>query len=285
MRIASATLIGVLCFQVETAHAQQSQYPTLEDFNNILTACAAGASISLTGEMKGNFESVYKDKVVDAPKGVVVITSTDFLKLLPEKDRLEGFRLYQACFVGIINGTIAKSASEIWSDEVGGPGGAIFSPLTCQGDELLVGIFGKSGPAPFVFSMGPICATAQFNSTHRPISISQRDRDGDEIGSNQGAPFRLRCPANMVAIGYDFDSAVVNTNFGLHEYLVVPLKLRCSNVPITNIPSLSTVAQPGERQGNASHKPFQCPNGSIVYGIRGRAGQFIDAVSLGCRHL
>jgi tetratricopeptide (TPR) repeat protein len=112
MRITSATLIGLLCFQVETAHAQQSQYPTLEDFNNILTACAAGASISLTGEMKGNFESVYKDKVVDAPRGAVVITSADFLKLLPEKDRLEGFRLYQACFVGIIKGTITKSASE-----------------------------------------------------------------------------------------------------------------------------------------------------------------------------
>jgi hypothetical protein len=29
--------------------------------------------------MKDNFESVYKDKVVDAPKGVV-ITSADFLK-------------------------------------------------------------------------------------------------------------------------------------------------------------------------------------------------------------
>jgi hypothetical protein len=110
MRITSATLIALLFFQVEIAHAQQSQYPSLEDFNNTLTACAAGASISLNGEMKGNFESIYKDKVVDAPKGVTIITSADFLKLLPEKDRLEGFRLYQACFVGIINGTVTKAS-------------------------------------------------------------------------------------------------------------------------------------------------------------------------------
>jgi hypothetical protein len=118
MKLALPVLVGLVSFHTNIAYAQQNQYPTLEDFNNILTACAARASISLTGEMKGNFESIYKDKVVDAQKGVTVITSADFLKLLPEKDRLEGFKLYQSCFVGIINGTITKSSSKPQSNNI-----------------------------------------------------------------------------------------------------------------------------------------------------------------------
>jgi hypothetical protein len=149
---------------------------------------------------------------------------------------------------------------------------------------LLVGLFGKTG-TPFIFTMGPICATAQFNWRHRLIAVAPTARDSEEVGSNQGNRFHLRCPANMVVIGYDFDSAVVNTNFWPHEYLVPPLQLRCAQVPISNSAPPRSVGQPDERQGNASHKPFQCPDGSAAHGIGGRAGQFIDAVSLGCPHL
>jgi hypothetical protein len=116
-KITSATLVGLLCLQVEIARGQQRQYPTLEEFNNTLTLCAAGASISLTGEIKGNFESVYKDKVVGA-KGATLITSADFLKSLPEKDRLEGLKLYQTCAVGIITGKITKSSPKPESNNI-----------------------------------------------------------------------------------------------------------------------------------------------------------------------
>lgn len=109
MRSKCATLVGLLCLHVTTASAQSKPPSTLEEFNNILTVCAAGANISLTGEIKGNFESVYKDKVVDA-KGATFITSADFLKSIPEKDRLEGFRLYQACVAGILAGSITTSS-------------------------------------------------------------------------------------------------------------------------------------------------------------------------------
>ncbi|MDX3965517.1 MAG: hypothetical protein QHD01_02820 [Bradyrhizobium sp.] len=122
MKVAAATMAGLVWLQLGAAEAQTAQYPTLEEFNNVLTVCAAGAHISLTGEIRGNFESVYKDKVVDA-KGAAFITSTDFLKSLPEKDRLEGFKLYQTCVVGIMSGTITKASPRPQTNNVDLPNG------------------------------------------------------------------------------------------------------------------------------------------------------------------
>jgi hypothetical protein len=173
--------------------------------------------------------------------------------------------------------------SQVWSKEVGGPGGTDFGPLACTDSELLVGLFGKTDQGPVIFSMGPICAKAQFNWRHQPVSISQISRKGDDTGSNQGTPFELSCSANMFIVGYDLDSAEMGTNAGVHEYLVKPLKLRCLSVPVAENSPPNSVAQSDAPQGNASHKPFQCPAGSAAYAIKGKSGQFIDAVSLGCQ--
>jgi hypothetical protein len=179
----------------------------------------------------------------------------------------------------------APGPAETWSDEVGGPGGAVFSPITCGPDELLVGVHGKTGDGPFIFSIGPVCATFRVDWKHQITSISQARRKGDEIGSNQGDPFEFTCPSNMVAIGAELDSAVINTNFGPHEYLVVPLNLRCSSVLSSDNPTWTTVIGAGKRLTHASRKPFTCPRGSAAFGIKGRAGQFVDAASLGCRRV
>jgi hypothetical protein len=109
MKFAFTAIVGLFYFQINTACAQQGQYPTLEDFNNILTLCAAGSSISLTGEIKGNFESVYKDKVVDA-KGAKLVTAADFLNSLPEKDRLAGLQLFHTCVLNILTGKLSVAA-------------------------------------------------------------------------------------------------------------------------------------------------------------------------------
>jgi hypothetical protein len=109
MRLALIALLGLLWCQTDAAYAQRSQYPTLEEANTILTTCAAGSRISLTGEIKGNFESVYKDKVVDA-KGATLITAADFLNSLPEKDRLAGFQIYQTCILGILTGKLTAAS-------------------------------------------------------------------------------------------------------------------------------------------------------------------------------
>ena len=175
--------------------------------------------------------------------------------------------------------------NETWSDEAGGTGGSAFSEIKCQDSEVLVGLFGRVGEEPFVFSIGPICAMAQIDWWHRVFSVSHEARKAEDIGGTKGDPFELKCPPDALAVGYDLDSAVVETNFGAHEFLVKPLKLRCSGIPTGNNNSWSAVAGTGVRQPNASHKPFACPTGSVAFGIKGRAGQFVDALSLGCRRL
>ncbi len=175
------------------------------------------------------------------------------------------------------------STSLSWSNEVGGPGGTEFGTTTCRADELLVGLAGRADNT-FVYSVGPICAPGSFNAKHQLTFVSEATRNGEQAGSDRGTEFSLKCPIGMFVIGYQFDSAVIGTNFGPHEYLTSPLRLRCSAVSADNRAS-TVVAMPGAAQTNASHKSFLCDDGSGAFGIKGRAGQFVDAIRLGCRSI
>lgn len=203
-----------------------------------------------------------------------------------------------ACSIGFaFSWCPPPSPAEAWSDESGGPGGTAFSPITCRSDEVLVGLYGKTGRGglgPFILSLGPICAVARFDWRKRLASISgdlrKVDEAGrvDEVGPALSEPFELTCPPQMAVIGSELNSAIVTVNsvpHGLvaHEYLVTPLGLRCSTALSSDNTSWKTVTGAGERLSNASRKPFVCPSGSVGFGIRGRAGQFVDAVRLGCR--
>jgi hypothetical protein len=151
-------------------------------------------------------------------------------------------------------------------------------------DQVLVGLYGKANIGPFIYSIAPICAAVLYNQRHQIASLSADLSKGDEVGSGQGDPFELKCPSNMLVIGSEWDSAIVNTNFGAHDYLVAPLRLRCASVlSSADASPIKTISEAGERQTSASAKPFSCPDGSAAFGIGGRAGQFIDALSLGCR--
>ncbi len=190
------------------------------------------------------------------------------------------------CNIGVLfSWCQPASSAETWSEEVGGKGGTPFGSVMCRASETLVGFYGRVGTGPVIFSIGPICATAQFNWKYQVTSISQTVRRGDEAGSNQGDPFELTCPSNMVAIGFDLGSAIISTNFGPQEYLVVPLSLRCSGALTFDNPSWTAITGTGERPYNTSRRPFLCPVGNAACGIKGRAGQFIDAISLGCRRV
>lgn len=178
---------------------------------------------------------------------------------------------------------------DTWSVEVGGPGGSTFGPITCRGGQALIGLFGKAigqNIGPFIFSVGPVCAPAQFNSGYRITTLSANAlRKGDTAGSDQGDPFELMCPLGTVVIGFEMESAALRMNDGNnHEYLVAPLTLRCSSVLSSADPaSIKTVTGVGKHLPIASGKAFYCPDGTAAYGINGRAGQFVDALSVGCR--
>lgn len=179
-------------------------------------------------------------------------------------------------------------AADTWSSDVGGAGGSQFDPITCRAGQALVGLFGKaSSNDPFVSSLGPICAPAQIDRRQHPALVSvDAVSKGDEVGSSEGVSFELRCPPNSVVIGSELNSDILDLRlgFGLQTYLVAPLVLKCSSVLSSDDESkITKVSGSGERRPSASKKPFSCPDGLAVFGIRGRNQAYIDAVALGCR--
>lgn len=191
-----------------------------------------------------------------------------------------------ACSIGLpVSWCEPPSIADTWSIEVGGPGGDAFDPITCRPGQVLVGLYGKADPAPYIYSIGPICAAVRFDRKHQLAVLSvEAPSKVDDAGSSHGDPFELKCPANMLVIGSELDSAIVNINNSeSHSYLVRPLTLKCSGVLSSADASSIKVSSVGERFPFASRKPFSCPDGSAVFGIKGRVGAFIDALSLGCR--
>jgi hypothetical protein len=108
-------------------------------------------------------------------------------------------------------------------------------------------------------------------------------------GTKSGNPFELMCPAGTVAIGATAQSAALGVRdpdgqYSRHDYLVVPLMLKCSSVlNAADASAIKTVKGAGDSPGNASQTPFDCPDGSVAFGVKGRSGDFIDALALGCR--
>lgn len=182
---------------------------------------------------------------------------------------------------------------ETWSDLLGGPGGNPFGPLTCRPGEALIGLYGTmigQTIGPFVFAVGPVCAPAQFSWRHRLTSLSSDARTKIEAaGTLFGNPFELTCPAGSVVIGVTARSAALGVRdpsgqLSRHDYLVVPLALKCSGIlNPADASAIQTVTSAGESPGNASRKPFDCPKGNVAFGIKGKSGDFIDAIALGCR--
>lgn len=60
-----------------------------------ISTCAAGANLDISSDLKGSLKDILSGQGAD---GVAkVSTQTEWLKLFPEKDRLEAARLYHAC--------------------------------------------------------------------------------------------------------------------------------------------------------------------------------------------
>ncbi len=88
--------------------------PTTEQFQSLLTTCAAGANIQIDGELRGSIAEVYEGaKSTTEGRSFKFLTVAEFLKVLPEKDRLAGFKLYNNCILEIMNGKKAGEIEEI----------------------------------------------------------------------------------------------------------------------------------------------------------------------------
>jgi hypothetical protein len=74
--------------------------PETEAFMGMLTACASGASTEFDANLLGSIKGLYEGQ---QSKGFAKLkTQTGFMELLPEKDKLEGYRLYTECIRSIV---------------------------------------------------------------------------------------------------------------------------------------------------------------------------------------
>jgi hypothetical protein len=73
---------------------------------------------------------------------------------------------------------------------------------------------------------------------------------------------------------------------GAKTYTVF-VQLKCSDIKAIRERSrpLTVTDSVGSNHPQASEVSFECPTGKVVSALRGRAGQFIDALAIGCRSL
>jgi hypothetical protein len=89
------------------AQAQSQPLPTSQQFNDLLSSCAAGANIDVSADLVGSIKTIYEGQRTQGAASFK--SSTDFLKLIPESQRLEAYKLYTQCVQGIISGKIGAN--------------------------------------------------------------------------------------------------------------------------------------------------------------------------------
>jgi hypothetical protein len=75
--------------------------PDTEAFMGMLTACANGATTEFDANLVGSIEGLYQGQQSQGFANLK--TQTGFMELLPEKDKLEGYRLYTECIKSIVS--------------------------------------------------------------------------------------------------------------------------------------------------------------------------------------
>jgi hypothetical protein len=175
-------------------------------------------------------------------------------------------------------------AAEYHTLPAGGTGGTPFS-INCDGfEKVLAGIEGYS--SALVDHIGPVCVSV--DSTGRwlgqPRGFIQNLLMGSDgklvtrtFGGSGGSPFYLQCPANTAVSGIQ----------GKAGNLVDQLRIFCG--PMGANGSLQSVGSllPGQAGGGGGNAfgPHYCIENKPGIGISGRAGSFVDQISLVCGHV
>lgn len=76
--------------------------PSTQEFRNLLSTCAAGSKEEFSADLIGNIGNIYegnKDLIQGTARNDI---QAYFLEQLPDKDRLEGYRLYVECVKSIL---------------------------------------------------------------------------------------------------------------------------------------------------------------------------------------
>ncbi|TAV34377.1 hypothetical protein ELI36_19035 [Rhizobium ruizarguesonis] len=99
-------VVIVLAMVLSTCLDVFGQTSTDTTYDQIAT-CAAGANFDMSADLKGSLKDVFSGNGADG--SAKISTQTEWLKLFPEKDRLEAARLYHKCIGdGRVIGTETK---------------------------------------------------------------------------------------------------------------------------------------------------------------------------------
>jgi hypothetical protein len=96
-------ILGLCCPQ-----ARAQALPSSQQFSDLLSGCAAGANIDITADLAGSLKTIYEGERTQGAASFK--SSTEFLKLIPENQRLEAYKLYTQCIQGIISGKIGTKS-------------------------------------------------------------------------------------------------------------------------------------------------------------------------------
>jgi len=77
--------------------------PAFDQFDGDLRACAAGQNIALSADLSASIRQIYNGQGAQGASNFA--DSTKFLSRIPEKDRLEAYRLYVECITKILANT------------------------------------------------------------------------------------------------------------------------------------------------------------------------------------
>jgi hypothetical protein len=103
----SRSHLGIFCAAIillaaRTALPAQT-LPAFDQFDGDLRACAVGQNIALSADLSASIRQIYNGQAVQRASSFA--DSTTFLSRIPEKDRLEGYRLYVECITNILGNT------------------------------------------------------------------------------------------------------------------------------------------------------------------------------------
>jgi S1-C subfamily serine protease len=85
----------------QAQNANSAPLPSGPEFDNLLKTCALGANIEIKADLIGSIKTIYEGARTSGSASM--LSSAEFLKQIPEKERLEAYRLYTECIFKIIS--------------------------------------------------------------------------------------------------------------------------------------------------------------------------------------
>lgn len=87
-----AAIVAALLTQ--NAHAQR-EFPTAEEIYGALSTCALNVNLTVNANIVGSLKALFEDASADG--AFTVSTTTEFLQLFPDQDKLLAYRAYRQC--------------------------------------------------------------------------------------------------------------------------------------------------------------------------------------------